>query len=474
MTNKTFGFFDQYVRMVENPPFSKETINREIEIVNQSADVLIWSPNRLFSFDLVIPKTVYKPREDTDLLAKRLIQLGNGKGRKFLEIGSGSGALSVLASSLDWEVFACDINPFAVSATRGNLEANKQRGCVVEGGVGPESFPFKEKFDLIVWNLPYISLDEQQQFLGPLEDAAMLDTDEIGLDTRFVNTIMCNDLLTKDGRALMLIDLTNLKSSYPLSHRIWDTHQFQDGETIGIICLWHPFSDKKTKFLERTTSTNNDLMSESLETSHIYAASQTMGKGRNGRLWYSTDKSYAGSWVIPNEFSSVPGAIQLSAAYAVVSALNNPNLSIKWPNDIILNGRKLGGILTESQSNSIDTKIVLGIGLNISHDGDFSDFKYSNISEISDIDMHELDNKLNTGISSLFEVKEGLPSPDLDFSLGQVYTLIKNFGVPIYEGELYPNFAISAEGELLLGELSITDLDSIEWIQSSNKASSGS
>ena len=130
--------------------------------------------------------------------------------------------------------------------------------------------------------------------------------------------------------------------------------------------------------------------------------------------------------------------------------------------------------MTESQSNSIDTKIVLGIGLNISHDGDFSDFKYSNISEISDIDMHELDNKLNTAISSLFEVKEGLPSPDLDFSLGQVYTLIKNFGVPIYEGESYPNFAISAEGELLLGELSITDLDSIEWIQSSNKASSGS
>ena len=267
MTNKTFVFFEWYVRMDENPPFSEDTINREIEFVNDFADTISWTPNRLFSFDLVIPKTVYKPREDTNLLANRLIEIGNGRGRKFLEIGSGSGALSVLASSLGWKVFACDINPFAVSATIGNLELNKQSGTVLEGGVGPESFPFMDRFDLIVWNLPYISLDEQEQFLGPLEDAAMLDTDEIGLDTRFVNTIQCKDLLTKDGSALMLIDLKNLKPRYSLSHRIWDKLEFRDGETIGIVCLWHAYHDKETKFLEITTSTNDNLMDETDKTS---------------------------------------------------------------------------------------------------------------------------------------------------------------------------------------------------------------
>lgn len=460
--------------MDENPPFSEDTINREIEFVNNFADTISWTPNRLFSFDLVIPKTVYMPREDTNLLANRLIKIGNGKGRKFLEIGSGSGALSVLASSLGWKVFACDINPFAVSATIGNLELNKQSGTVLEGGVGPESFPFRDRFDLIVWNLPYISLDEQEQFLGPLEDAAMLDTDEIGLDTRFVNTIQCKELLTKDGSALMLIDLKNLKPRYSLSHRIWDKLEFRDGETIGIVCLWQPYHDKETKFLEITTSTNDNLMAESDETSHIYAASQTLGKGRKGRKWHSTSTSYAGSWIIPSAFSSTPGAIQLSAAYAVTSALNNPDLSIKWPNDIMLYGRKLGGILTESRSDSNESKIVLGIGLNISDDGSISEFTYSSISEISEIDIHELDRILNTSISSLFEIRKGLPPPDLNFAMERVVELIQKFGIPILDDKVYPNFSISKQGELILGEKTINDLDSIEWSQFSNNASKGS
>ena len=69
--------------------------------------------------------------------------MGPGKGRKFLEIGCGSGALSILASSLGWNVHACDINPFAVAATRGNMAKNLQNGIVKEGGIGPDKFPFE-------------------------------------------------------------------------------------------------------------------------------------------------------------------------------------------------------------------------------------------------------------------------------------------------------------------------------------------
>ncbi len=164
----------------------------------------------------------------------------------------------------------------------------------------------------------------------------------------------------------------------------------------------------------------------------------------------------------------------MSAAYAVTSALNNPDLSIKWPNDIMLYGRKLGGILTESRSDSNESKIVLGIGLNISDDGSISEFTYSSISEISEIDIHELDRILNTSISSLFEIRKGLPPPDLNFAMERVVELIQKFGIPILDDKVYPNFSISKQGELILGEKTINDLDSIEWSQFSNNASKGS
>ena len=78
----------------------------------------------LGNWEVIVPHSVYPPREDTDLMAKRIISLGSGQGKNFLEIGSGSGALSILASSLGYNVHCCDINPFAVSATIGNLKLN--------------------------------------------------------------------------------------------------------------------------------------------------------------------------------------------------------------------------------------------------------------------------------------------------------------------------------------------------------------
>ena len=84
--------------------FTPEDAENEIDMQKRSAQTLEWKPTSKQGFALTIPPTVYPPREDTGLLAKRLIQLGAGKGRKFLEIGCGSGAISILAASLGWDV----------------------------------------------------------------------------------------------------------------------------------------------------------------------------------------------------------------------------------------------------------------------------------------------------------------------------------------------------------------------------------
>ncbi|MEO2179396.1 MAG: 50S ribosomal protein L11 methyltransferase, partial [Candidatus Poseidoniia archaeon] len=71
-------------------------------------------------WEITVPHTVYPPREDTALLGRALLRLSGRCGRA-VEIGCGSGVLSILLASIGWSVTACDVNPFAVAAARGNV-----------------------------------------------------------------------------------------------------------------------------------------------------------------------------------------------------------------------------------------------------------------------------------------------------------------------------------------------------------------
>ena len=115
--NKSFGTIRNMFTMSETPIFGIENIENEIRMLNRDSILHEWKSPTGEIFQINVPPTVYPPREDTDLMAKAIINLGPGKGRKCLEIGCGSGVLSVLASRQGWKVTACDINPFAVACT---------------------------------------------------------------------------------------------------------------------------------------------------------------------------------------------------------------------------------------------------------------------------------------------------------------------------------------------------------------------
>lgn len=120
----------------------------------------------------------------------------------------------------------------------------------------------------------------------------------------------------------------------------------------------------------------------------IIAESQIAGRGRLGRTWDSSDKK--GIWmsvilkplVAPEDVQ----IITLAASVAVVSAINQISgikAGIKWPNDIIIEGRKVCGILTEMSTEMEQVNfLVIGIGLNVNHESeDFpSDIKDKAIS----------------------------------------------------------------------------------------------
>ncbi|WP_423189582.1 biotin--[acetyl-CoA-carboxylase] ligase [Alkalibacterium sp. f15] len=108
---------------------------------------------------------------------------------------------------------------------------------------------------------------------------------------------------------------------------------------------------------------------------------QTNGKGRLGRKWSDTlGKSVAFSLVLKPTIAhdQIPLFTQLAAAALCLTLSKFGDTKIKWPNDLILNGKKVAGILTESQfsgSNLIGVVIGIGINTNKAKDDFDSDLK---------------------------------------------------------------------------------------------------
>jgi len=106
----------------------------------------------------------------------------------------------------------------------------------------------------------------------------------------------------------------------------------------------------------------------------VTADRQVSGRGRQGAFWASEIGNLYASLAL--EISGMRiSELPLVAAVALHDALlerlgadQAPRLAIKWPNDILFDGRKLSGILAESQTGHGDTVLaIVGIGVNLAH-----------------------------------------------------------------------------------------------------------
>lgn len=95
----------------------------------------------------------------------------------------------------------------------------------------------------------------------------------------------------------------------------------------------------------------------------LVAAEQTSGRGRQGRKWHSPKGALLMTAVLPFQPERV-GWTSLAAGIAVAGAARDLGApaGVKWPNDVVLHGRKLGGILVESNYPSL---CCVGVGLNV-------------------------------------------------------------------------------------------------------------
>jgi BirA family biotin operon repressor/biotin-[acetyl-CoA-carboxylase] ligase len=100
----------------------------------------------------------------------------------------------------------------------------------------------------------------------------------------------------------------------------------------------------------------------------VRAGWQTAGRGSRGRKWLSKQGNLFLSVLLrPSDPAGEAGLWALLAGVAVAEALDRPDIALKWPNDILRNGKKLGGILIETQVGAegrLDW-LVIGIGLNL-------------------------------------------------------------------------------------------------------------
>ncbi|MBM6582123.1 biotin--[acetyl-CoA-carboxylase] ligase [Microvirga sp. BT689] len=131
--------------------------------------------------------------------------------------------------------------------------------------------------------------------------------------------------------------------------------------------------------LEATGSTNDDALEAARSGDPgqlwITAAEQLAGRGRHGRQWSSPQGNLYASLLLidPCDVASAPqlgfvAGLALHEAVETVTGLGAPRLTLKWPNDLLLDGAKVSGLLLEGHRLQSDgpLAIVIGFGVNVS------------------------------------------------------------------------------------------------------------
>ena len=186
--------------------------------------------------------------------------------------------------------------------------------------------------------------------------------------------------------------------------------------------------------LDTVASTNEELQGhgELSPFALLLSTNQTHGRGRRSRTWDSRPgECLAISLVLPDERQRSFGAswVPLVVGWAAVDSLRSLGVSgatLKWPNDVLVSGRKVAGILCELLSSG---QVIAGVGTNLVFGGEPPTDRATALSGFSVLNDDTPDLYLSSLISSLQKVM-ALP-PELVVSLvtGVMSTLDKTVEV---------------------------------------------
>ena len=158
-------------------------------------------------------------------------------------------------------------------------------------------------------------------------------------------------------------------------------------------------------FIEDSTESTNDNAKDYLKDQtglfsiHL-AEQQTSGRGRNTKKWVSPHGKniyLSLGWKSSLTHSQLEG-LSLAVATCLISALkrfSSEELKIKWPNDLLINKKKISGILIETSDSTKGLDVVIGIGINVHMDeseGAGIDQSWGNLEELpsNKLDRNEI------------------------------------------------------------------------------------
>lgn len=118
----------------------------------------------------------------------------------------------------------------------------------------------------------------------------------------------------------------------------------------------------------------------------ISTARQTAGRGRRGRVWDTAEGNLAATLLLrPQAQASVIGQLSFVAALAAAETAAHfaPSaaITVKWPNDVLAEGKKLAGILLEGGADSTGQWLAVGIGMNLASFPEGTEFPATSLAQ---------------------------------------------------------------------------------------------
>lgn len=166
-------------------------------------------------------------------------------------------------------------------------------------------------------------------------------------------------------------------------------------------------------FLESVNSTNDkikDLAQNKTKSIALFSAEQTNGRGRSSNIWLSQKGDLTCSFFLYEKFRLKDlGRINIMISVCVLDALKDIakglDMKIKWPNDIYIGEKKLGGILLETRvSKGHIINLIIGVGVNLTSSPKIDKYKTTKISDhIPNICSKKLFLHLSEYIKSYFD-----------------------------------------------------------------------
>jgi BirA family biotin operon repressor/biotin-[acetyl-CoA-carboxylase] ligase len=131
------------------------------------------------------------------------------------------------------------------------------------------------------------------------------------------------------------------------------------------------FIGQNLLYFARLSSTMDAARREALndapEGTVVIAGEQTQGRGRLKRTWFAPAGNIALSLVLYPDVSGLPYLIMIAslAAAQSIESITGLQTQIKWPNDVLIGGKKVVGMLIESEVKGEKVRAVIGIGINV-------------------------------------------------------------------------------------------------------------